>query len=315
MRNTAAIVVAVVLAAGVARAMQFGEWSPAASVESITGTSPVFNTAFQDGCPAPSKDGLTFYMASTRPGGYGGIDIWVAERESADDPWGAPVNAGPAINTAADEFCPGPLRNGHGLLFVSTRPGGCGLSDMYLSRLHEKKGWQPAENLGCGVNSAADEASPILVEYDGVSEFYFSSTRAGGVTSEAPGAVSGDSDIYVAAVAADGSIGAPIPAPGLNTGAGEFRPHVRRDGLEIFFDSNAPGGAGGLDIWSAVRGSTSEPWWPPQNAGSNINSAGNETRPYLSWGASTLYFGTTRAGIEGVADIWFATRVKETGPE
>jgi hypothetical protein len=259
MRNKAAIVVAVVLAAAMAQAMQFEDWAPAASVESIPGTSTVFNTAFQDGCPAPSKDGLTFYMASNRPGGQGGIDIWVAQRESADDPWGDPVNLGPAINTAADE------------------------------------------------------ASPILVEHDGGSEFYFSSTRAGGVTAEAPGAIAGDSDIYVAPVAPDGTIGQPVPAPGLNTGAGEFRPHVRRDGLEILFDSNAPGGSGGLDIWSAVRDSTAVAWWPPQNAGPNVNSPSNETRPYLSWGASTLYFGTARAGIEGVADIWFATRIKQTG--
>jgi hypothetical protein len=133
------------------------------------------------------------------------------------------------------------------------------------------------------------------------------------VTAEAPGAIAGDSDIYVAPVAEDGSIGAPVPAPGLNTGAGEFRPHVRRDGLEIFFDSNAPGGSGGLDIWSAVRDSTAVAWWPPQNAGPNVNSPANETRPYLSWGASTLYFGTARAGIEGVADIWFTTRLKKTG--
>jgi hypothetical protein len=314
MRNKAAIVVAVVLAAGLAQAMQFTDWGPAASVESIPGTSPAFNTVSQDGCPAPSRDGLTFYMASNRPGGYGGLDIWVAQRESADDPWGDPVNLGPVINTAADEFCPGPLRNGHGLLFVSTRAGGCGLSDMYLSRYHKKRGWQPAENLGCAVNSAADEASPMLVEYDnGVTEFYFSSTRAGGVTAEPPGAIAGDSDIYVAPVAPDGSIGAPVPAPGLNTAAGEFRPHVRRDGLEIFFDSNAAGGFGGLDIWTAVRDSTSFPWLPALNAGSNINSASNETRPYLSWGASTLYFGTTRAGVEGVGDIWFTTRVKQTG--
>jgi hypothetical protein len=153
----------------------------------------------------------------------------------------------------------------------------------------------------------------MLVEYGGTTEFYFSSTRAGGVTSEPAGAIVGDSDIYVAPVAQDGSIGLPVPAPGLNSAAGEFRPHVRRDGLEIFFDSNQPGGFGGLDIWTAVRDSTADAWWPAQNAGSNINSPGNETRPYLSWGATTLFFGTTRAGIEGVADIWFTTRLKKKG--
>jgi hypothetical protein len=51
-------------------------------------------------------------MASNRPGGQGGLDIWAAYRDSADDPFGAPVNLGSPINTAADEFCPTPLTNG-----------------------------------------------------------------------------------------------------------------------------------------------------------------------------------------------------------
>jgi len=44
-----------------------------------------------------------------------------------------------------------------------------------------------------------------------------------------------------------------------------------------------------------------------------VNSAGNETRPYLSWGGTTLYFGTTRAGVEGAGDIFFTTRLKANG--
>src|SRR6185436_2061865 len=146
--------------------MAFDGWSPAVSVESLSGTDPNFNTSFLDGCPAPSPNGLRLYMASTRPGGAGGIDIWVSERESGDDPWGAPTNLGAPINTPGDEFCPTPLRDNHSLLFVSTKPGGCGGSDIYLAREHPKRGWETPEHLGCLVNSSADEASPFLVEYD-----------------------------------------------------------------------------------------------------------------------------------------------------
>ena len=54
-----------------------GAWTQAARVESIPGTSPAFNGASLDGCPFVSHDGKTFYMASNRTGGLGGIDIWV----------------------------------------------------------------------------------------------------------------------------------------------------------------------------------------------------------------------------------------------
>ena len=59
-------------------------------------------------------------MASNRPGGKGGLDIWVARRDSVDEPFGAPENLPAPINSAADDFCPTPLRGGR-LLFVSRR--------------------------------------------------------------------------------------------------------------------------------------------------------------------------------------------------
>jgi Tol biopolymer transport system component len=312
MRNKVTAVLCLVLSGAVATAMTFDEWSPAVSVEALPGTHPLFNTASQDGCPAPSPDGLSLYMASNRPGGKGGLDIWVSTRESADDPWGEPVNAGAGINTPADEFCPTPLRDNHTLLFVSTRAGGCGGGDIYISRQHAKLGWQAPVNLGCTVNSAAEEASPQIVEYeDGRRELYFSSTRLGGFVADPAGATSGDSDIYVSEVGDDDTLAAPALAAGLNTEVNDFRPNIRRDGLEIFFDSNRAGGLGGLDIWSSVRTSTSDAWSLPTNAGPNVNSSANETRPFLSWGASTLYFGTMRAGVEGAADIFVTTRVKQ----
>jgi len=329
MWNKGITVVCMLLAGAFVNAATFTEWSPAVSVESIPGTDSAINTEFQDGCPAPSRDGLMLFMASNRPGGQGGLDIWVARRESADDPWGAPVNPGPPINTIADEFCPTPLRNGRGLLFVSTKAGGCGGSDIYVAWRnveffprrhlllgdwrHLDRGWAMPLHLGCRVNSAGDEASPFLVEYDkGQTELYFSSTRAGGFSPDAPGAAVGDGDIYVSAVRPNGRVDAPVLVEGVNTSSNDLRPHLRRDGLELFFDSNRPGTLGGVDIWSAVREARTDAWSVPQNAGPNVNSTGNETRPFLSTGATTLYFGTTRTGVEGAGDIFLAKRLKES---
>jgi hypothetical protein len=308
------VLICLFLAGGAAGAMHFTEWSWSVSLESIPGTDPAINTTFNDGCPAPSKDGLALYMASNRPSGQGGLDIWVAYRDSADDPFGPPVNLGAPINTAADEFCPTPLTNGKALLFVSTKAGGCGGSDIYITREHVKKGWATPEHLGCGVNSAGDEASPFFVAEEGDGALYFSSTRAGGFAADAPGAVVGDADIYASPVSADGTVGAPALVPGVNSASNDFRPHVRRDALEIFFDSNRGGGFGGLDVWSATRDAAGDAWSLPTNVGPNINSSGNETRPYLSWGATTLYFGTTRTGVEGQGDIFVSTRQKATAP-
>ena len=67
---------------------------------------PVVNSSDIDEHPANSHNGLSLYISSTRPGGFGGEDIWVSQRDTVDDPWGPPQNVGPNINTAGNEFGP-----------------------------------------------------------------------------------------------------------------------------------------------------------------------------------------------------------------
>jgi WD40 repeat protein len=297
--STFAALVAMLGVASVAQAMSLGSWSSAVNAESIPGTHAALNSAALDGCPFVAQRDDILYFASGRAGGAGGLDIWYALRGDGGA-WGEPVNFA-AVNSAADDFCPMAHRNGRTFLFVSTRSGGCGGADIYISRRHETKGWSAPANLGCNVNSAAGEASPSLTD----TELYFSSARAGGP---------GGADIYVSAF--DGSsFGAPVLAAGLNTSADDSRPNLRRDGLEIFFDSTRAGGIGGIDIWTATRPSTSDPWSTPTNLGADVNSSANDLRASLSWDATTLYFGSTRAGGEGSQDLYLTTRPKLTGSE
>lgn len=292
---------ALAVAATTAAAMEFSPWAPAMSAERIPGTSPNLNTRALEGCPFVAQRDDVLYFVSNREGGYGKFDIWYAERNAAGG-WGEPKNF-TAVNTENDEACPAAHRNGKDFLFVSDRAGGCGGWDIYSTRLHATRGWSTPRNLGCIVNSAADDASPSLVE----NELYFSSMRPGGFSAEAPDRTSGDSDIYVSAF--DGSsFGPPTLVPGLNTAVHDARPNVRRDGLEIFFDSNRVGGWGLLDLWTSTRASTSEPWATPTNLGGDVNSIANDLRASLSWDGRTLYFGSARLGGEGSQDLYVTTR-------
>jgi Tol biopolymer transport system component len=281
----------------------YGPWSQAVRVEAAPGTHPNFNGSFLDGCPFVSRDGKTFYMASTRqdPGWQGGIDIWVSTRASAADPWGEPVNVGAPVNSAANDFCPTISRDGHLFYFVSNRSGGCGAApndDIYVTRLRPG-GWDPVQNLGCEVNSPAAEASPFpLPQSRSGPVLYFSSTR------------SGSSDIYMSKSHGD-VFGNAEPVAGVNSAAADGHPNVRRDGLEIFFFSNRSGSLGN-DIYAANRDSSSDAWSTPVNLGSNVNSSAAETRPSLSWDGTTLYFGSTRPGGDGDSDHYVTTRADLT---
>jgi WD40-like Beta Propeller Repeat len=188
------LAVALVAAGGVAASAAamptgFSDWSPATRVEAQPGTPDSFNGPALDGCPFISRDERALYMASTRPGGLGGIDIWVAHRESANAPWAAPVNLGAPVNSPANDFCPTIDRNDHTLFFVSNRAGGCGGADIYVTR-HRPDGWDDPRNVGCQVNSGADEASPSPLSEPGSGKvLYFSSVRPGGFAPDAAGDV------------------------------------------------------------------------------------------------------------------------------
>ena len=286
-----------------AMATGFSAWAPAVNIEQATpGADATFNTASVDGCPFTSRDGTAFYMASTRPGGLGGIDIWVSTRASVDEPWGPPANLGAPVNSSADDFCPTLDRDGHRFFFVSRRviAGSCGGSDIYVARLRDDGFVEEPSNLGCTVNSAQDEAGPFPLPQSGSGPvLYFSSTRPG---------LGAGGDLYMSE-SQGGVFGAAQLVPGVNSAFDDGQPNVRRDGLEIFFYSTRPGTLGGPDIYAATRESTSEPWSTPVNLGANVNSAASDTRPSLSWDGTTLYFGSTRPQSEaGSSDVYVTTR-------
>lgn len=299
--------------------ISYTPWTTAISVEQIPGTSTNFNTASLDGCPFVSPDGKKFFMASDRPGTLGGTDIWVSTREKEGDPWGTPVNVGAPVNSPANDFCPTMAHDGHTFFFVSNRtgPDTCGGDDIYVTRLGHDGTFEAPKNLGCTVNSAGNEAGPFhpsFGEPGSGAVLYFSSTRAGGFSAEAPGAITGDADIYRSEWTGGSFAGATL-VPGVNSDANDLQPNLQRDGVEMFFASNrsgipgTTGTLGGADIFVATRVSTNDAWQTPLNLGPSVNSSiGNETRPSLSWDAMTLYFGSTRPGGEGSSDIYVTTR-------
>lgn len=286
--------------AGAAWAMPaHSPWAQAQKVDEIGGNSTEVNTPVVDGCPMQSPDGRTLYLASNRTGTLGGLDIWVAHRTSSNHPWGAPENLGPQINSTADDFCPTPVHGG-GLFFVSSRPG-CGLGDIYFTRLQGARGWTEPVNLGChpaGPNSALNEMGPSFLETHGHELLYFSSGP----------------DIHVSRLQPGGSFSASTPVPNINSSGSDIQPSIRRDGLEIVFASNRSSGSPtDHDLYAATRERVDEDFGRPVTLGPAVNTLANETRPSLSWDGQTLYFGRA-PGPEGGSDIYVSTRETVAGP-
>ena len=310
----AALVCAVFLASGPSLLAddppQYSPWSAAVLVASpINGDGTI-----PDDRPFIAKNNLDLYFRSDRSGGYGGYDIYVSHRDTVDDPWETPINLGPEINTASNELDSFVTIDGHWLYFVSPRPGGCGLNDLWVSHRKDKRddvGWETPTNLGCGIiNSGSAENGPSVFEDEATGQtfLYFGSNRPGG---------RGGSDIYVSTMVGEDHeiFGAPINVSELNTASAESAPFVRRkDGLEVIFQSSRPGGVGLFDLWVSTRPDTLSPWSTPVNLGAPLNKVTNEGRPSLSWDGTTLYLATD--GRQGdYADVSMATRTKLKDPD
>jgi len=282
------------------RGQKYSDWSEPINL------GPTVNSTSLERAPAISKDELSLYFGSIRPGGFGGEDIYVSQRETRDSEWGPPVNLGAIINTLANESVPAFSRDGHLLFFSSGRPGGLGGVDIWVSRrehTHDDFAWEPAENLGEDVNSLSTDAGPNYFDNDevGVPQLYFNSNRPGGP---------GTSNLYVSEQAADGSFGPAVLVLELTSLGDTNRSSIRHDGREIFFGSNRPGSINSNDLWVATRETVFDAWSTPINLGSTLNSGPLDVQPYISADRETLFFASTRPGGFGSTDLYMSTRTR-----
>ncbi len=121
---------------------------------------PVSTDEGDEHCPAVMNDGETLCFASRRAGGYGGSDIYCSRPDGAGG-WTEPVNQGPKINTAAEEFHFSQDADGR-VYFTSNRPGGRGGMDIWSAPALGPGRWGPAVNLGPRVNTDAADMCPAL---------------------------------------------------------------------------------------------------------------------------------------------------------
>jgi ankyrin repeat protein len=89
---------------------------------------PTVNSSYHESAPSISQDGLLLYFNSDRPG-FGKTDIWVTTRETKTNPWGAPFNLGPEVNTSEGEWNPDISSDGFTLYFIRGGSGAVGGSE------------------------------------------------------------------------------------------------------------------------------------------------------------------------------------------
>lgn len=125
--------------------------------------------------PAISPGGDTLFFASNRAGGYGLFDIWMSV-DAGDNAWSAPINAGPAINTKANDIAPSITDVPSVLFFSSEGHPGYGGFDLFVAK-GNSSGDTVLYNLNLPFNSVRDDC---FLSFHG-QEIYWSSNRDGGM--------------------------------------------------------------------------------------------------------------------------------------
>lgn len=123
--------------------------------------------------PAFNETETLLYFVSDMEGGFGGKDIWVAEKKGGS--FSNPVNLGDTINTPGDEMFPYVRDNGE-LYFASNYRLGMGGFDIFIAKKDEDNRWV-VENMGSPMNSPADDFGICFVK--GENKGMFTSNRKG----------------------------------------------------------------------------------------------------------------------------------------
>jgi len=211
------------------------------------------NTPGLESTPTLSRDGRRLYFASDRPGGVGGIDLWMSERTDAKDDagWETPVNLGLVNSGAADlgpTFFVDPTTGRAVMYFYSTRPrpdGSLARRDIYRSDADESEVFGPAA-LVAELSTPFEDEQPSI-RRDGL-EILFASNRPGSMSSTV-------TDIWASTrTSTTEPWGEPVTLGStINTPALEARPSLTFDGRTLYFFSSGLGGLGGTDLFMATR--------------------------------------------------------------
>ena len=128
------------------------------------------NTKYWESHATISHSGKKLYFTSNRKGGYGGLDIYVSQRDSTGD-WGPAKNLGPVINTIYNEESPFLGKDDKTLFFSSRGHFNIGGYDIFYSTLMENGEWSVPLNLGYPLNSTDDDVFFYPVN-DGYQAYY-----------------------------------------------------------------------------------------------------------------------------------------------
>ncbi len=134
------------------------------AVSKLTKMGKEVNSKYTEIAASMNATGDAIYFASDRPGGYGGIDLYVT-RKLPNGAWSEPQNLGPSVNTSEDEDFPNISADEKTLYFSSKGHTSMGGYDIFKVQWDgQKRQWSNVQNLGYPINTAEDNTNLRMSE-------------------------------------------------------------------------------------------------------------------------------------------------------
>lgn len=197
------------------------------------------NTNFNEGAQNISQDGqLLVFTGCNYPEGEGSCDLYFSIKTNTG--WSEPQNLGPVVNTDFWESSPSLSPDKRDLYFASSRAGGFGGRDIWVTHRMPNGKWSRPQNLGESVNTSGDESCPFI--HADNETLYFNSNGHTGY---------GMTDLFFSKKIND-SIWAPAENLGypINNIDDQGSLIVAADGKTAYYASDGADTRGGLDIYS-----------------------------------------------------------------
>ena len=205
-----------------------------------------------------------------------------------------PRNMGDSVNSKDLEYYPTITIDGKELIF--TRRVGNFNEDFYGTKLTDG-GWTRSRGLSGSINTTQNEGAQNISQ-DGQWLIFTGCNFPEGY---------GSCDLYISYQSSNGAWSSPENMGSqINSESWESAPSLSPDKRDLYFSSNRPEGYGGKDIYVTHLLPTGK-WSAPENMGPGINTAGDESCPFMHADNQSLYF--TSNGHTGYGgDDLFVTR-------
>lgn len=206
-----------------------------------------------------------------------------------------PINMGDSINSAVSEYYPTLTLDSKEFIF--TRRVKNFNEDFFGSKLLPDGKWSKAQPLEGNINTALNEGAQNISQ-DGQWLIFTGCNLPDGL---------GSCDLYISYQTNEGWSTPENLGYIVNTEFWESAPSLSPDKRDLYFASRRPGGYGGSDIYICHRlpnGRFSE----PENLGATINTAGDESCPFIHADNQTIYYTSNGHLGYGGDDLFFSKK-------